>query len=307
MLGFVGVATAIGYLLSPQILTLFGEPFYFVYNLRYASPALLLGLVLLPTSPVLAARPRAWWLLGALALVLGAIQLDPSVWPTSIFGLRFIEPVQGGDSIAGLLVGAAVLVIGTAVLIRWESVRQWRPRPTVLVVAVVGIVVVAGFGLQHVYLRGRYDASGPPLAPWARHVKDQRIAIAGPYAVLQYPLYGNDLSNYVQYVGKKGPNGAFDPIRESAAWRRSLNGGRYSYVVTARETEDKSVEAIWTSSDPAAVLVENNGWNRPTPTERQYPELSLFRITGHLDPAGCKQLPKNMRTMPASQQFPGGR
>ena len=102
--------------------------------------------------------------------------------------------------------------------------------------AVVGLVVVAGFGLQHVYLRGRYTRTGPPLAPWARDVKDQRIAIVGPYAILQYPLYGKNLSNYVQYVGKKGPHGAFDPIRECAAWRRSLNAGRYSYVVTARDT-----------------------------------------------------------------------
>src|SRR2546421_7140366 len=34
------------YVFSPQFLTLLGVPYYFVYNLRYASPALLLGLVL---------------------------------------------------------------------------------------------------------------------------------------------------------------------------------------------------------------------------------------------------------------------
>jgi hypothetical protein len=301
MLGFVGIAAVIGYLFSPQFLTLYGEPSFFVYNLRYASPALLLGLVLLPTSPAMAAGRRSWCVLGAFSLVLIAIQLDPSVWPTNIVGLRFIESVQGGDSIVGLLVGVAALVFGALLLTRWDRIRRWRPRPTATVVAVVALLLVVGFGLQHLYLRGRYVDSGPPLAPWARNARDERIALVGPYAVLQYPLYGKDLSNYVQYVGNKGPHGAFDPILECAAWRRRLNAGRYSYVVTARQ----SLESEWTRSDPAATFVENNGWNRPTPTESRYPELSLFKVRGRLDPVGCSRLPKNKRTMPGSLQRPG--
>jgi hypothetical protein len=296
MLGFVGIAAAFGYVFSPQILTLYGKPYYFVFNLRYAAPALLLGLVLLPTSPALAAGRRSWWVLGACALVVGAMQLDPSVWPTSIFGLRFIEPVRGGDALAGVIVGVAVLAIGTLVLIGRPNARLRPPGAAFAAAALASLLVVVGFGLQQVYLRGRYEGSGPPLAPWARNAQGERIAIAGPYTVLQYPLYGKDLSNHVQYVGKKGPHGAFDPIRECAAWRRSLNGGRYSYVVTAREPGGQSLESEWTKSDPAVSLVENNGWNRPTPTERQYPQLSLFKINGRLDPAGCKLLPENKRT-----------
>jgi hypothetical protein len=304
MLGFVGLAAGVAYVFSPQILTLGAEPYYFVFNLRYASPALLLGLVLLPTVPAVATGNRAWWVLGAFGLVLGATQLDPAIWPTSIFGLRFIEPIGGFDSMAGLLVGAGVLVIGTLVVIRRESLGPWRPRAEVVAVVCL-LVVVGGYGLQRVYLRERYDSTGPPLAPWARGARHERIAIVGPYTVLQYPLYGRDLSNQVQYVGRKGPHGAFDPIRECAAWRQALNAGRYSYVVALRETEGVSLESLWTRTDRAATLVEHDGWNRPTPTERRFPQLSLFRINGRLDPAGCNQLPKDKRTLPATQQFSG--
>jgi hypothetical protein len=72
-------------------------------------------------------------------------------------------------------------------------------------VAATGLlVVVGGFALQSVYLRERYKPAGPPLAPLARDARDERIAIVSPYAVLlQYPLSGKDLSNYVQFVGMK--------------------------------------------------------------------------------------------------------
>ena len=304
MLGFVGFAAVVGYVFSPQILALGSEPVYFVFNLRYVSSALVLGLVLLPVVPAFNAGRRAWWVLGAFALVLGAIQLDPSIWETGIFGLRLIEPIRGGDSIAGLLVGAAVLLIGVLVLVRGEWVRERWLRVAAL--AVVGLlVVVGGFALERAYLRDRYRSTGPPLASWARDVSDERIAIAGPYAILvQYPLYGKDLSNYVQFVGRKGPHGAFDPFRDCAAWRRSLDDGRYSYAVVFDETGQR-LEALWTRSDPAATLV-TDGQSRMNPWyrvfRRQFPKasLSLFRIHGRLDPAGCENLPKNQRTIPTA-------
>jgi hypothetical protein len=112
---------------------------------------------------------------------------------------------------------------------------------------------------------------------WAQDAHDERIAIVGE--VLQYPYYGKDLSNHVQYVGKRGRNGAFAPIRHCAEWRRALNAGHYSYVIITPERFPISVgaapEAAWTEADPAATLVMNDG------------DVSLFRLDGRLDPERC--------------------
>jgi hypothetical protein len=276
---------------SPQFLVLFGVPFYFVYNLRYVSPALVLGLVLLPAVPAIATGRRAWWALGVFAFVLIAIQLDPTVWPTKLFGLRFLAPIRGSDSLGGILVGAAVLVIGAVVLVAREHVVAWRP-PIAAAAVVALLLVVAGFGLQRVYLRNRYVATLPlpGTYDWARDVHDERIGVAGGFTTLQYPLYGKDLSNYVQYIGKRGPHGAFDRIRDCAAWRRALNAGRYSYVATMSQGRPPGppIEAVWTRSDAAARLVRT----------KDFPDVSLFRINGRLDPGGCSQLPKSQQTMP---------
>ena len=58
MLGFVGFASLAAYLFTPQYLVgAFGRPFFFSANLRYASPALAVGLVLLP---IVSRRWRSW-------------------------------------------------------------------------------------------------------------------------------------------------------------------------------------------------------------------------------------------------------
>jgi hypothetical protein len=298
MLGLVGIAALGGYVFSPQFLTLYGVPYYFVFNLRYVSPALILGLVLLPTVPVVTSGRRGWWVLGAFAFVLLAIQLDPTVWPTDLFGLRFGLPIEGVDALAGGAVGLAVLVIGALILVARKHVGAWPP-PKAAVVTAVLLLVVAGFWLQHTYLRHRYAVSHgavhvaarplPELYKWAGDIHDERIAIAGGYTILQYPLYGKDLSNHVQYVGVRGPYGVFNPIRDCVSWRRALNAGGYSYVVTSAAVgrPGHPLEAVWTSSDPAATFVGNKG-----------PDVSVFRITRNLNPRGCSELPVDQRTVP---------
>jgi hypothetical protein len=155
---------------------------------------------------------------------------------------------------------------------------------------------VAGFGLQRAYLHSRYVTTNLPLAHtyrWARNLHNERIGIAGGLTTLQYPLYGKDLSNYVQYVGKRGPHGAFGEIRDCATWRRALNSGRYSYVVamSAGRRKRPAIEAAWTRSDPAARSVRT----------ADAPAVSLFRINGRLDPGGCSKLPSSQRTVAEAQ------
>jgi len=85
-------------------------------------------------------------------------------------------------------------------------------------------------------------------------VDGARIAIAG--FERQLNLYGRDLSNHVQYVGERGPNGGFHESPSCTAWRRALRAGRYDYVVVSPQLRDASThEVVWTATDPAASVV----------------------------------------------------
>jgi hypothetical protein len=120
----------------------------------------------------------------------------------------------------------------------------------------------------------------PRLARWASDTEDARIAIAGFF--IQYPLYGADLSNRVDYLARHGPNGSFTTFKTCAAWRRALNDGGYDYVVTTpfnypgNLRRDQPQEARWTATDRAARLVL-----------RDRAVVSLYRLDGPLDPRTC--------------------
>ena len=106
--------------------------------------------------------------------------------------------------------------------------------------------------------------------------RDARIATI---TIRQYPLYGGDLSNHVQYVGERGSDDSFTPITSCDAWRRAINAGDYDYVVTASNIPSPDAkrppEAAWTGDDPAAKQIVHDG------------PISVFRLDGELDPADC--------------------
>ena len=66
---------------------------------------------------------------------------------------------------------------------------------------------------------------------WARDVDDAHIAFAGFFQ--HYPLYGLDLSNKAQYVGRHTPHGGFTTTRSCAEFRRGLRAGGYDFLVVA--------------------------------------------------------------------------
>ncbi len=133
ILGFVGLASGVIFVFTPQYLA----PVQFPENARYADAAVILGLVLLPINPVLSMWQRARWVLLAYMAVLAASQFDAGIWPTTFFTERFVGgPVRGSDSLIGLLIGVAVLVVGMAVL--YERGRTSGRRKTIL-----GYVVIA--------------------------------------------------------------------------------------------------------------------------------------------------------------------
>jgi hypothetical protein len=280
VLGWVGIGCALAFVFQPQALGVEGNPFLFKNNLRYPTPALALGLALLPVAPDLRRGARAWWVLAGLGLLLLAIQLDPGVWPTEIRDHAFEPPVRGTPAVLGLAAGAAVLAAGLTV-----SAIPARRRSLLIGAALV--LAVLGYPLASRYTDHRYEASSPlpSTYAWAQGIRDARVGITGFF--LQYPLYGRDASNHVQYVGMRGPHGAYAPPRDCRSWAAAVNDGNYDFVVTAPPNfpapygrRPEGVEAGWTRRDPAAREVQ-------VEAAVGRARVAVFRLSGDLDPRLC--------------------
>lgn len=286
MLGLVAAAALVAYVVQPQALGFDPDvPTFFSVNLRYALPALGLGLVLLPLVPVLR---RGWWPT-LLATVLGAAvvasQAAPNVWPAGASGPPGGPPNRVAEVAAAIGIGIAVFVGGALVLPDGRRpIRTRRAALTGLVATGALGAVLAGVPLQRYYLDRRYgpDSTYPetPISAiyaWVRDVRGARIGIAGN--TFQYPLYGKDLSNHVQYVGREDSDGSFDAPQRCDEWRRTVNEGRYDYLVVAARapgfTPIPPNEMAWTEEDPAASVVLRDDFS------------VLFRLHGELDSDAC--------------------
>jgi hypothetical protein len=282
-LGAVVLFTAIAYVFTP--LTAAGEegmPIAFEWNVRYIAPAAAVGLALLPCLPIARAGERARRLtLAGLCVLFAATTVSLVQW-------------QQGHVKGAVAAGIGVLV-GFA-LIRWLLDRGLigPGAPRGWAVAVAGVVAVgalgAGWWEQNHYLERRYEKLSPQLrladaARWSRDLRDAKVAVSGVRGVFnQYPFYGTDLSNEVQWLGEEGPDGAFLRIADCASWRRALADGGYTHVVTTydpflpgRLTDTK--EGLWTRDDPAAREILRDG------------PVSVFELEGPPDPDACGDLP----------------
>lgn len=284
MLGAVALVAGAAYIVTPQFLGIAGKPLFFVYNLRYAAPALVLGLALLPVVPRLAPERRLAITLGAFGATLLGTQFDPSLWPTDLRRRRFVEPIHGRTA-EGLLAGLAVAAAGVAWTLRGRLPRPGR-RAIALAAAVIGAgVIVVGWRASdgYVALRYRTDPFLPRIYTWAQGVQHQRIGVVGTN--LQYPLTGPHQSNRVQYLGRRGGDGSFGPYRTCRAWRAAINDGRYGWVLVAPlgfpvAGPGHDPETRWTASDPGAHLVTRDRIITGA-------VAGLYRIDRPLDPATC--------------------
>jgi hypothetical protein len=288
----VGAASAVAFVLTPQYLTILGAPVYFVDNVRYADPAIVLGLVVLPLAPAVRRGRRPWWLLGAAAAVVGATQLDATLWPLPVLHDHF----GPSPAVVDCAVGVAALAVGIGGWLTWRRLGRRRRRPaaaaTLAVVAAAG--VAASVGVQQYYLQHRYAApsSSIPYFPQDRAIHHARIAVAGTFMQLQYPLYGTGLSNVVQYVAQPEPHHGYEPITSCRRWRQAVDAGRYRYVqvsgklpVSGPKTLARASSFLgWTASDPAAQLVAQAGVRLSPPPAFVY---ALFRLRRPLNPAAC--------------------
>jgi hypothetical protein len=291
LLGVLTLASGIAFLLTKQTLGLPGAPIFFVDNVRYADITLALGLLLLALAPILG-RPAAtlvWLLAGALALLFTV--LDPGVWNSGFPVKPFAAPVHGIPALGGVAAGAVLLIAGEAWLWRDRLLRRPGRRRlreshgagVAVALGVAGAVAIGGWFVAGSYQHDRYRHTSPMPAiyAWAQHVSGARIGIVG--ANLQYPLTGSNDSNHVQYIGVGQPHHGFASAVTCEQWRRSVNRGRYEYVV---------VSPVGFGGLRGAPTL---GWTRTSPDAhpilRQFlgkvEYAVLFRIIGPLDPATC--------------------
>jgi hypothetical protein len=289
MLALVAGVSFGAYLFGPQYLGFAGELVYFAANLRYAGPALALGAVVLPVAAARFGRRSTYLLLVLYGCALAATQLDPGIWQRQ---RKFSgQPTDSPVSLAiGVTIGAGVLVAAVARLVlRSRATPDRSSRRGVRAAAIVVAVVACagGFGFEREYLDHRYKNTYllPQIYTWARDTHDTRIAIVGFF--VQYPLYGKDSSNFVQYIALRHKDRTSSPITDCATWRRVLNEGRYRYVVASTRGfpypgRQIPREALWTRSDPAARLLIHDAHSGR--------QAWLYRIDGRLDPARCEQV-----------------
>ncbi|MEA2783687.1 MAG: hypothetical protein QOK29_5259, partial [Rhodospirillaceae bacterium] len=242
--GLVGLATALAWLIAPTSASgPDGMPRGFESGLRYLSPALVLGLALLPTAPPLRRR----------------LQTLRRLLPART---QLSSHSKGNRARAGIASGHSGLVVA------------------VLVPALVAIS--AGYPIQRHYLHDRYSDptfSTPGLDAafaWARNVSDARVATT---STRQYPLFGTDLSNRVEFVGEERPHGGFEAPTSCRRWRQELNAGHYDYVIATRDRLEPGKppfpdQAKWTEGPGAHVIL------RKAPTV-------VFELTAPLQPGSC--------------------
>jgi hypothetical protein len=145
------------------------------------------------------------------------------------------------------------------------------------------LVVAVGYPAQRHYLQHRYEDPSfttPGLNAafkWAQGISDARIATT---STRQYPLYGKDLSNHVDYIGIEHPHGGFTSPTTCRTWRHLLNAGNYDYVIASRDRIEPNkppypATAHWTEAPNAIVVLRK-------------PPTVIFKLRTPLIPSGCR-------------------
>ena len=286
--GVVALVAIAAYLATPlSAAGAEGAPVAFAINVRFLIPGLIIGLVLLPLAPRIADGRRQWLLLALLLVVLAATDRSDAV-------IRVPERTFG--------IPLALLAVGVPAALLLAR-RRGAPKAAVMAgfAALAVFVAAIGYPIQRDYLRDRFADFDPAMHldsayRWANHTEDARIGLAGTTAgFLQYGFYGKDLSNEVRYLGKKGPQGAFNAIPTCQQFRSAVNAEHVEYLVTSPflnfihpSRPVHSPEASWLEDEPAVRPLDRDG------------PVTLWRVRGTLEPKGCEALDVPLRYVPDS-------
>jgi hypothetical protein len=279
-LGGVALLGLLAYLFTPlSAAGAEGAPVGFAINIRYAIPALLAGIALLPLARGLERPGRQWALLVSLLLVLLISDRPDAVLrdPDRLF--------------AWLVALLAVLVPAGLLLARRRGASMALVAGGFAVLALAAVAI--GYPVQRDYLRDRYLNQDPETAipgmhldsayRWARDVHDARIGLAGTTAgFLEYGFYGTDLSNRVRYLGVAGPHGAYNAIPTCREFRAAVDEADLDYLVTSPLLNFihpgdpiASPEAGWLRGEPAVAPIDRSG------------PVTVWKVEGRLDPGAC--------------------
>ena len=164
--------------------------------------------------------------------------------------------------------------------------RRDRTRGRLALAALVALAatIALGYPIQRHYLEHRYadpSFTTPGLNAafkWFQGITDARIATT---STRQYPLYGRDLSNEVDYLGTKQPHGGFTAPTTCPQWRRLVNAGDYDYIVTSRDRIEPgkstyAATARWTKAPGATVVLRK-------------PPTIIFKLRTPLNPSACRR------------------
>ena len=122
---------------------------------------------------------------------------------------------------------------------------------------------MSGAFLQSFYLAHRYTTGTlAPVYRWADSVHHARIGASGPFLI--YPLYGNDLTNAVAYVGDRTSHDYYSTPPNCVAWREAdqcrtlpIRRGHGPRESRQRRRADSAVG--WTRTDRSAHLIATAG------------------------------------------------
>lgn len=299
-MGGVALLGMLAYLFTPlSAAGAEGAPEGFGINLRYAIPALLTGIALLPLAFVQWGKSsspatRGLWAVGLIVLVMPTVLVVTD---------RADAVLRDPDRIFAWVVALLFVLIPAALL--FARSRGLSRGLFIAGFAAVALLVAAiGYPVQRDYLGDRYANADPETSipgmhldsayRWARGVEDSRIGLVGTTAgFLEYGLYGTDLSNRVRYLGLEGPHGAFNAIPTCAEFRAAVNAADLDYLVTAPFLNFidpgepvLSPEARWLGGESAVTPIQRSG------------PVTIWRVDSSLDPVGCGPRNAPLREIP---------
>ena len=239
-----GLAAALAWLLAPTSASGPEEmPRGFESGLRYLAPALVLGLALLPAVP----RVRR--------ILFGERSVER----------HSVERHMGAEGSSR------------------RNLRLGVPATFAIAATVTVLAIAIGYPVQRHYLQNRY-ANPTFAAPglnaafeWAASISGARIATT---STRQYPLFGADLTNRVQFVGIERPHGGFTAPSTCRQWRQLVNAGDYDYVIATRDRIEPSKPpypptARWVGASGAKLVL-------------RIPPTAVFKLRTRLDPSECR-------------------
>jgi hypothetical protein len=307
VLAVASLLTALVYVFTP--LTAAGQegsPTGFFTNTRYLVPGLVLAMVMLPIArPLRAPDRRAWLTLLFLTAVYAVTVLTTPRWFT-------------GYVVGTIFLTLALVWAPAGLSLARTRLRVSRAMVAGIAVGVLLLAVVLGRAQQVQYADQHYvnplpflGEGGPREAyEFTQKLRDKRIGILGSSEIIfgQYGFYGNDASNQVEFIGRKGPHGSNRLPTSCPQLRRLINEGGYEYVVMSQYTEDTGPYNTgtpnqyqfpiyaWVKNDPAMRLLIQE------PTIVPEPDY-VFKVTGRLGPSACE--PEKRPTVPGEFEEEG--